>query len=117
MHGRCRVPYLGHMNLLLVIIAPFPLGFFLRNGTVAFIAFIAATQFLFTFQTAWLLLDWGGGDEAAFGGPFPDYDLGQLVGYGAINAVVFVVGLGLVTLGARLGRSRRNKANRVELTH
>ncbi len=117
MHGGCCGPYLGHMELLLVIIAPFPLGFFLRNRTAAFIAYIAAAQFVFTFQTAWLLLDWGGGDEAAFGGPFPDHDLSQVFGYGAVNAIIFVVGLGLVTLGARLGRSRRNKANRVELTH
>ena len=105
------------MNLFLLILAPFPLGFFLRNRTAAFIAYIAAVQFVFTFQTALLLLDWGGGDEAAFGGPFPDHDLGQVFGYGAVNVIIFVVGLGLVTLGARLGRSRRSKANRVELTH
>jgi hypothetical protein len=105
------------MNLVLLIIAPLPLGFFLRSRTAAFITYIAAAQFVFTFQTAGLLLDWGGGDEAAFGGPFPDHDLGQFLGYGAINAIIFVVGLGLVTLGARLGRNRRNKANRVELTH
>lgn len=113
--GRC-VPYLGHMNLVLLIIAPFPLGFFLRNRTTAFIAYISAAQFVFTFQTAWLLLDWGGGDEAAFGGPFPDHDLEKFLGYGAINAIIFVAGLGLVTLGARLGRRRRANANRVELT-
>ena len=116
MWGGCCVLYRRHMELLLVIIAPFPLGFVLRNRTAAFIAYIAAAQFVFTFQTAWLLLDWGGGDEAAFGGPFPDHDLGQVFGYGAINATIFVVGLGLVTLGARLGRSRRNMASRVELT-
>ena len=114
--GRCE-SHLDHMNLVLLIIAPFPLGFFLRHRTAAFIAYIAAAQFLFTFQTAWLLLDWGGGDEAAFGGPFPDHDVEKFLGYGAINAIIFVVGLGLVTLGARLGRSRRGKANRVELTH
>ncbi len=117
MHGGRFVTYFDHMNLILLIIAPFPLGFLLHNRTAAFIAYIATAQFVFTFQTAWLLLDWGGGDKAAFGGPFPDHDLGQVFGYGAINAIIFVVGLVLVTLGARFGRSRRNKANRVELTH
>ncbi len=117
MHGRPCAPYLGDMNLILLIIAPFPLGFFLRNRTAAFIAYISAAQFIFTFQTAWLLLDWGGGDQAAFGGPFPDHDLGQVFGYAAVNAIIFVAGLGLLTLGARLGRSRRNNVNRVELTH
>jgi hypothetical protein len=105
------------MNLVLVIIAPFPLGFILHNRTAAFIAYLAVAQFVFTVQTAWLLLDWGGGDEAAFGGPFPDHDVDKVLGYVAINAIIFVVGLGLVTLGARLGRNRRAKANRVELTH
>ncbi len=104
------------MTLLLVIIAPLPLGFFLRSRVGAFIAYIAAAQFLFTFQTAGLLLDWGGGDEAAFGGPFPENDFDKFLEYGAINAIIFVVGLGLVTLGARLGRNRRATANRVELT-
>ena len=105
------------MELLLAIIAPFPLGFFVRNRTAAFIAYLSAAQFVFTFQTAWLLLDWGGGDEAAFGGPFPDYDLDKVVGYGVVNAIFVVVGLGLLTLGARLGQRRRNKADGVEVAH
>ncbi len=103
------------MTLILTILTAFPLGFFIANRTIAYIGYITAVQLVFTFQTAGLLLDWGGGDTAAFGGPFPDHDLGKFFGYGAVNLIIFTAGLGLVTLGIRLARRRRDRANRVEL--
>lgn len=103
------------MALVLMILTAFPLGFFVPNRTVAYVAYLAAAQFVFTFQTAGLLLDWGGGDASAFGGPFPDHDLGPYYGYGAVNLIIVGVGVSLVALGARVARRRRRRGNSVEL--
>jgi hypothetical protein len=104
------------MALVLMILTAFPLGFFVRNRIVAHIAYLAAAQLVFTFQTAGLLLDWGGGDTSAFGGPFPDHDLGSYYGYGAVNSAIVGIGVGLVALGARVAGTRRRRGNSVELS-
>jgi len=51
-------------------------------------------------------MEWANGSTEAFG-PYPDFDSGQLWGYGMINLMIYAVGLGLVTLGSRI-RTRRN---------
>jgi hypothetical protein len=107
--------YLPHMALVLMLLTAFPLGALVRDRNVAYVTYLAAAQFVFTFQTAGLLLDWGGGDPDAFGGPFPDHDLGTYYGYGAVNLVIIGAGVGLVTLGARIARSRRQRNESVEL--
>lgn len=97
------------MELILAVLLPFPLGWFVRNQLVAYVAYIAAHAFVFTFQTLTLVLEWAGGDEAAFG-PFPDASMGSVTGYAVVNLVIYAAGLGLVHLGHRLSARRRAKA-------
>jgi hypothetical protein len=95
------------MDLILVLLVPFPLGFFLTSRTTAVIAYIAAFCPLFTFQTLSLITDWTEGSTAAFGGPFPKSDYADVVGYGTVNLILYLVGFGLIMLGHRLGAKRR----------
>ena len=101
------------MALILTVLVAFPLGYAVRHRTAAFVAFVAAHGFLFTFQTLSLILEWVGGDETAFG-PFPKGSNGQVLAYGVVNLVIFAAGLGLVHLGGRL-RDRRGRRTAVDL--
>ncbi len=101
------------MELIVMIVAAFPIGFFIRNRTPAYITFIAVHGFVFTFQTLMLTIEWIGGSKAAFG-PYPKADKAQVWSYAAVNLVIFVVGLGLVLLGQRVA-ARRHLGARVDL--
>jgi hypothetical protein len=93
------------MELIILVLAAFPLGFFIRNRTGAFLAYVALHSFVFTFQTMNLTLAWVGGDYSAFAkdpNAVP-WD------YGLVNLVIYAVGLGLVTLGYTLAAKRRRK--------
>lgn len=94
------------MALVLMVLAPFPLGFLLKSRVWAYLAYIALHAFVFTFQTLTLIIEWVGGSEAAFG-PYPDASTEQLWGYGAMNLLIYLVGLGLVVLGHRVRTWRR----------
>jgi hypothetical protein len=96
------------MELIIMLLVPFPLGFFLKSRVAAYIGYIAVHAFVFTFQTLVLITDWVNGSEAAFG-PYPDASTEQIWGYGVINLVIYVAGLALVTLGHRLQTWRRAK--------
>jgi hypothetical protein len=106
------------MEALLVLVVPFPLGFFLTRRTTAVVAYVAAFCPLFTFQTLSLVVDWAEGSTAAFGGPFPASDYGQVAGYGGVNLILYLAGFGLILLGHRLGarwRARRSSQRTVSL--
>jgi hypothetical protein len=93
------------MNLILMVLAPFPIGWFVRHRLTAYVVYIALQSFLFTFQTAELVMEWIGGSKQAFG-PYPKFSKGEFVSYGVVNLAIYAVGLGLLTLGYRL-RARR----------
>ena len=97
------------MELIIMLLAPFPIGFLVRSRTAAFVTYVALHAFVFTFQSLALVLEWAGGSEAAFG-RFPDASTGDVAAYGAVNLVIYAVGLGLVYLGSRLGTRRRARA-------
>lgn len=99
------------MELIVMILVPFPLGFFIRNRLVPYVAYIAVQTFVFTFQSVQLVIEWVDGSEAAFG-PFPKADSSAVWGYGSVNLVIYAVGFGLLYAGQRLGARRR--ARRVE---
>jgi hypothetical protein len=98
------------MELVLMLLAAVPIGFFVRNRTAAFLAYIALHAYVFTFQSLTLLIDWAGGSDRAFG-PFPDASTGDVFSYGLVNLAIYAVGLGLVYLGGRLGTRRRARAS------
>jgi hypothetical protein len=95
------------MELLATILLPLPLGLLLNSRMAAFITYIAIHGFLFTFQSTSLLIEWAGGSTKAFG-PYPDADSAAVWAYGAVNLVIFLVGLGLVWLGSTLRARRRS---------
>ena len=96
------------MELVLMVLLPFPLGFRVRQRLVAFVAYTAAHAFVFTVQTALLVLEWAGGSSRAFGGVFPEHRLSEFLGYVAVNLIIYAVGLGLVVLGHRAASTRRD---------
>ena len=102
------------MELIIMVLVPLPLGLFVRNRTAAFLAYIALHAFVFTFQTAMLVMEWANGSTEAFG-PFPDASNEDVWGYGIVNLVIYGVGLGLVALGARIRARRTTRQNSVEL--
>jgi predicted Na+-dependent transporter len=107
---------LGAMELIIMVLAPFPIGFLIRNRLAAFVTYIALHGFVFTFQTLNLILEWAGGSQEAFG-PYPKASSGSILGYGLVNLVIFAVGLGLVYLGGRVGARRRSRERAVALEH
>jgi hypothetical protein len=102
------------MELIVMIVAAFPIGFFIKSRTVAYITFIAVHGFAFTFQSADLIIEWAGGSKAAFG-PYPNAGKSQIWSYGVVNLVIFAAGLGLVALGHYVATRRRTKAATLNL--
>jgi hypothetical protein len=54
------------VELLIMLLAPFPLGYFIHNRMAAYLAYVAVHSFVFTFQSTSLLKEWVGGDHSAF---------------------------------------------------
>jgi hypothetical protein len=96
------------MELIVMVLFAFPIGFLVRNRTAAFVAYIAVHAFVFTFQSVNLLIEWVGGSTEAFG-TYPDASDSEVLAYGAVNLVIYAVGLGLVYAGHRVGARRRGR--------
>lgn len=104
------------MNLFFTILAAFPLGYLFTRRQTALLSYLIVGSFVFTLQSLNLLLTWmsggsGLGGSSGFGdtpsGAFPiDYSSSEVVAYGVVNAIITVVGVGLVLLGSRV-RARR----------
>jgi len=97
------------MELIVMLLAPFPIGFFMRNRLAAFVTYIALHGFVFTFQSLSLIIEWISGSQQAFG-PYPKASSSEVLSYGVVNLGIFAVGLGLVYLGHRLGARRRTRS-------
>ena len=76
-----------------MLLAPLPIGYFIRNRMAAYLAYIALHSFVFTFQSTTLLKEWNGGDYSAFVKNPAAVDWS----YGLVNLLIFAAGLGLVT--------------------
>jgi hypothetical protein len=102
------------VELIIMVLVAFPLGFFIRNRLAAYLVYVAVYSFVFTFQTAELIREWVGGDYSAFpkdptSAPWP---------YALVNLAIYGVGLGLIALGHKLGAKRRRKTlQSVDLAH
>ena len=96
--------------VIVIAIAAFPIGFLLRNRVAAFLAFGLAFSYVFTFQTAQLILEATRGSEEAFGDlSDPGWDwFGDTIGYFVFTTAIYAVGLALVTAGhtVRIRRAR-----------
>ncbi len=94
------------MAVLLMILSPLPIGWFVRHRLTAYVAYLAAFSFLFTFQSTMLITEWAGGSKNAFGG-FPKANKADVWSYGLVNLVFLAVGLGLLTLTSVVSARRR----------
>jgi hypothetical protein len=92
------------MIAIVTVLLAFPLGFFVSNRLAANTAYAIAYLWAFVFQGIYLMLDMiDGGKNPAFApDEFP-------ISYGVVALSVFGVGFGLVALGHRVGRSRRER--------
>jgi hypothetical protein len=90
------------MIAVVTILCAFPLGFFLGNRLAANVTYAVAYLWAFVFQSTYLMLDsLGRGTSPAFEtSEFP-------LSYGVVTLAIFVAGFGLVQLGHRVGRGRR----------
>jgi hypothetical protein len=93
------------MELIIMLVAPFPLGYLIRHRMAAYLAYVALHSFVFTFQSTTVLKEWTGGDYSAFAKNPVATDWA----YGLVNIAVYAAGLGLVArlLGRRPAPARR----------
>jgi hypothetical protein len=101
------------MELVVMLLLTFPLGFFVPSRAAAYVAYIAVQSFVFTFQTMYLMREWVGGSTEAF-----DKDPQTVPwSYGLVNLLIYAAGFGLVTLGHHVAaRRRRRSTMAVELS-
>ena len=92
------------MIAIVTILCAFPLGFFLRSHLAANTAYAIAYLWAFVFQGVYLMLD------SLDGGKNPAFEPGEFpLSYGIVTGSIFVVGFGLVAVGHRVGRGRRER--------
>jgi len=97
------------MNIILTILVGFPLGFLIRSRSRAIVTYVLVDSYLFTFQTAFLIMQWVDGDEHAFGSRGRDWSAERTTmffSYLVLNGVIVAAGIGLVILGHKV-RSHR----------
>jgi hypothetical protein len=92
------------VELIIMLLAPFPIGYLIRNRIAAFLAYVALHSFAFTFQSTTLLKAWAGGDHSAFvkNPATPDW------AYALVNLAIYAAGLALVAAGSWV-RARRHR--------
>jgi hypothetical protein len=92
------------MIAIFTVLFAFPCGFLFRSRLAGNTAYAIAYLWAFTFQSVYLLLNFMHHDPgAAFdAGKFP-------LSYGIFTMLIFFVGFGLVALGHRVGRGRRER--------
>jgi hypothetical protein len=88
------------MIAVVTILCALPLGYFVRNTVAAYLGYVAAFAYAFSFQNVYLLMDWYNGNSAAY----PDE--GFPISYLAVTLAVYLTGFALVTAGRRLRRRR-----------
>ncbi|MFE4703606.1 hypothetical protein ACFRIC_41825 [Streptomyces sp. NPDC056738] len=99
------------MELLLMVLVAFPLGYFVRSRPAALVVYIAVHSFVFSFQNTTLLMGWLGGDHSAF----PKGATAPPLSYLLFNVAFYAGGLGLVALGGKVRAKTEAKRARKAL--
>jgi hypothetical protein len=107
------------MMLIYTLLCALPLGLLIRDRGTAVGTYLGAGAFVFTFQSVGLVLDYLAHRNHPAFGPFPDelpidYSDSDYAGYGLVNLLIVVAGVGLVVLGGRV-RRRRDRRRQVEV--
>jgi hypothetical protein len=111
------------MNIIFAVLVAVPIGFFVKQRGMAILTYLALFAILFTFQTLSVLLDWLGPTQGMAGtafGPKPsgfpaEFSNYELAGYGLVNLITLVAGVGLVVLGSYLARRRAGRRTAVSV--
>jgi hypothetical protein len=96
------------MVLVVTVLLAFPCGYFFRSRLAANTTYAIAYLWAFVFQGIYLMLDSLSNGKALNDDPafvadeFPWQ-------YGVVTLLIFVAGFGLVSLGHRVGRGRRER--------
>ena len=107
------------MILVYTVLFALPIGLLIHRRAPAILTYLAVGAWVFTFQTASLVLSWLAHEGRSAFGPFPSafpavHDSAELYSYAAVNLVITTIGVGLVVLGHRL-RARRQSRSEVSL--
>lgn len=106
------------MNIVFTVLFAFAIGYFVKDRGLAVVAYLALDAIVFAYQTLSVLLSWMADDAPLAFGPAPtgfpvEFSSSELVGYGVVNLIIIVVGVGLVVLGTRVGVRRASKRTAV----
>lgn len=102
------------MNVIYTVLFAFAIGYFVKNRGVASALYLAGGALVFALQSVTLLIEWASGKNSKAFGDFPDYTASNVWGYGAVNLIITIVGVGLVLLGTRLAHKRAAKKGVVQ---
>jgi len=92
------------MIAVVTILTAFPLGFFVSDRLTANTTYAIAYLWAFVFQGTYLMLD------SLDGGKNPAFETSEFpLSYGVVALAIFAVGFGLVQLGHRVSRGRRER--------
>ena len=92
------------MIAIVTVLGAFALGYVFRSRLAAMSTYSFAYLWAFTFQTLYLLLD-SLGESAS-----PAFETGEFpLSYGLVTLAIFLVGFGLVEVGHRVARRRRDR--------
>ncbi len=98
------------MNVLFTVLCAFAIGFFVKQRGLAIVTYLALEAIVFAYQTLNVLHDsWLDADGRV------KLTNGDLLGYGGVNAIVILVGVGLVVLGTVVAARRAAKRNSVSV--
>lgn len=108
------------MNIIYTLLAAFPVGYFITTRLLAILTYLSAGAIVFGFQSVGIVLDWLSNNQpVAFGSSpthFPiTYSHSQFWGYGLLNLVVFILGVGLTVLGGHVATRRASRRGTVSV--
>ena len=100
------------MDLVLYVLIGFPLGYFLRSRSAAYVTLIAIHSFLAQFMAIVLVREWVGHDTSAF----PADPAATPWGYGVAALVSYALAFALVEVGHRVRLRRRTRSDAIDLS-
>ncbi|CCH69487.1 conserved hypothetical protein [Phycicoccus elongatus Lp2] len=103
------------MNVIYTVLLAFAIGYFVKNRGVASALYLAGGALVFAFQSVTLLIEWASGKNTKAFGDFPDYTASNVWGYGVVNLIITIIGIGLVQLGVWVSHKQAAKKGVVQV--
>ena len=108
------------MNIIFTVLFAFAIGYFVKERGLAVVGYLAIDAIVFAYQTLSVLMSWMADEPPVAFGPSPtgfpvEYSGSELAGYGVVNLVIIVVGVGLVIAGTKVRARRAAKQDLVSV--